>query len=871
MKSEVSGGSEEMSALERKCIAASDKVKMKQAGLLKEDMQRLYDEGTHGDLELSLVGKSHTLHACIIKARSLDVFKWLNSECEEGQVSLSQLTTDQQAVVNTCLRAFYTEDDLSEQLEKLCEVAKGTNTELHQEQTVSSETNSDVSRITVDGFENIKEISENITNASLDRVKKEGLVTSSNTYVGNVNERSMLVNNSKNIEAHAGDQQTAEVAAVNNYLEDVEANTDGHIIDIAKELVENAIGEAIGIVAAPKHMNSSSVVPLVDSNVVHRPDVETSSKVEENELEQTQNSENMFSNSCTASTTPLSAEFGNGVNSNNCVRGQAFRPTKDCCRWSIRDLLIQKFGLSTNVEPSSGLGADLLRLVLDGEGVDCVIHVNGNQIPAHRCILSARSEYFGAMLGGTWKEGRDIHLEDISLQNVHQMLLYLYGGCVALLPGVGLDSLTAVSGMYCMMGFTETIVFSLTKDYCHFFHKPCPTCIEGVPYTLAVAMMYTLEELKVKCVQWVNRNFNTMWGTRALLRLPVDVLEYCVKTAEADLKVDNVIDTLITCRQLNNKTPKLSWTEPLFDMVVQLMDAAIEFASKNFVNLISKTNLFKIDKKGLPFNKQPIEEIFSMIIAALNPENSCEAYLAIHKWVKTIETAQGETEGEKTSQYQPFSEEFVDLISVLFGKSRDQLCQYIHQVVDTQAWDLLSTDMQAEIKQAANYVHIDGTRPKMKRPKLSSDNRKRFSGSSGISLKEYIEGHGGHAVIPPINSKKQPCDVVRSKQVHSGQKGERMTGSQPRKTDKQVKQAISHNIENKTKKKTERKEKIEKKSDHQSEKDDVSDNFDFVADLEDIRRRVGDIELVNLPEPKHISLDRLIPLLSFTCVFGQQI
>lgn len=57
-----------------------------------------------------------------------------------------------------------------------------------------------------------------------------------------------------------------------------------------------------------------------------------------------------------------------------------------------------------------------------------------------------------------------------------------------------------------------------------------------------------------------------------------------------------VIDTLVDCQQLTDKMPKLRWTEPIFDMVIQLMEAAIEFSSQNFVSLISGDMLKRIDK-----------------------------------------------------------------------------------------------------------------------------------------------------------------------------------------------------------------------------------------------------------------------------------
>lgn len=44
-----------------------------------------------------------------------------------------------------------------------------------------------------------------------------------------------------------------------------------------------------------------------------------------------------------------------------------------------------------------------------------------------------------------------------------------------------------------------------------------------------------------------------------------------------------------------------------------------------------------------------------------------------------------------------FKQEIEELITVLFKKSKQQLCLYIHQVANTEEWGLLSKDMQKDI------------------------------------------------------------------------------------------------------------------------------------------------------------------------------
>jgi len=58
-----------------------------------------------------------------------------------------------------------------------------------------------------------------------------------------------------------------------------------------------------------------------------------------------------------------------------------------CCQlltFTIRDYCTTRFGIQTDVAVSCGVGEDLLRLWLTEDMCDCVLHVNGHHIKAHR-------------------------------------------------------------------------------------------------------------------------------------------------------------------------------------------------------------------------------------------------------------------------------------------------------------------------------------------------------------------------------------------------------------------------------------------------------------------------------------------------------
>ena len=74
------------------------------------------------------------------------------------------------------------------------------------------------------------------------------------------------------------------------------------------------------------------------------------------------------------------------------------------------------------------LAGDIGNLFLDQETSDIVIHCQGEQILAHKCILSARSPVFRAMMQANMLESikREIMIEDVDNEVLKEMLRFIY-------------------------------------------------------------------------------------------------------------------------------------------------------------------------------------------------------------------------------------------------------------------------------------------------------------------------------------------------------------------------------------------------------------------------------------------------------------
>lgn len=83
--------------------------------------------------------------------------------------------------------------------------------------------------------------------------------------------------------------------------------------------------------------------------------------------------------------------------------------------------------VSSNVLPPS-LSSSLKQLLASGDAADVTINIGSTQLAAHRCILSARSPVFNAMLRHDMSERMtgSITIDDVELPVMQECLNFMY-------------------------------------------------------------------------------------------------------------------------------------------------------------------------------------------------------------------------------------------------------------------------------------------------------------------------------------------------------------------------------------------------------------------------------------------------------------
>ncbi|BFZ05661.1 hypothetical protein BsWGS_08700 [Bradybaena similaris] len=357
--------------------------------------------------------------------------------------------------------------------------------------------------------------------------------------------------------------------------------------------------------------------------------------------------------------------------------------------------LVASDSASEQYKACSPLGKDLLSMYLHKDNCDCCLSVDGVHFMAHKCVLSARCEYFLAMFGGQWSESQmaTVNLEAVSPQAVKQLLLFLYGGVINLCVPSNLKELFIIADMYGVLTFRTVLTFYVKKDLCHFFHKPCPACVTTTSEALMLCHIFHLEDLQTRCLRWMAKYFTKIWPTKAFSSLEDSIHQLCFESILSEMTASNVLDIIIECNKLVSSLPRIKWTETVLYLVTRLMDAAIEYTSSHFVDVL-KTKEFLLWAQVASWKAAVLEEIFYSVINSLPVDTACLVFQTLIKLQ------------ELHSNPENSDVEITGLLQAMIKCCEKFFRTHIHHVTRSKQWSVLPPQVQAQILEVSAYVYL---------------------------------------------------------------------------------------------------------------------------------------------------------------------
>ncbi|CAD5234723.1 unnamed protein product [Bursaphelenchus xylophilus] len=401
----------------------------------------------------------------------------------------------------------------------------------------------------------------------------------------------------------------------------------------------------------------------------------------------------------------------------------------------------------TDNDPASQLAKDLLQIYKRGKDSDVSITTNAGDLKGHRCILSATCSEFKKALGSSSR----IDLSKYSLSTVDFLLQFLYGGLTCVPENVNIWELLALADALRLDQLLQVAMLHLKAQKCHFFHRPCASCVSAVFDALPqFSELAVLRPLYEEAMAWQCKHFARIWKGRIFLHLSEYWQKECFEALIQSVTDESVIEVLLGCEKLQIALPRIKAQHSSI-YVQKMVNDVVEYCTDFLISsldLVVQSKLFIQQGKGLALNLSLLEDILPSLIHSLNADTAIKTFISLKQLLTDI--AEGRIQSSSTSsvnQVEDFNPRFLLLCRRLLELCDKHLLHFTASVVKSKAWDLLEKADQDRIQETGIFVEM--CLPKAPPPRLSSFNRSYKRSSSvgfgqGIQSKLDVAYYGGY-------------------------------------------------------------------------------------------------------------------------------
>ncbi|XP_060933840.1 BTB/POZ domain-containing protein 8 [Limanda limanda] len=401
--------------------------------------------------------------------------------------------------------------------------------------------------------------------------------------------------------------------------------------------------------------------------------------------------------------------------------GEGFMPDRSLCYPDSADLHCSTDSDADVPEPASGLGADLLDLYQRREQCDITIQVADQVFSCHRAVLCARSQYFRAMLSGSWMESsrQCITLQGLGPDEMEILLQYMYGAIVDLPSGASASQVMLAADMLGLEGLKDVVEMVLIRDYCRFFPKP----IDGVQRTVLECLSLThalgLHSLHLLCKSWVAEHFVKTWCERNFSLLSPELQKVCLSAVTETMTVQNAVTMLGGTEQLIGSLPEVKWAQQVRSLATELQEESLRVIVQHLPS-VTRTQAFQDLRRREEFTRDPalLKKLCSAIREGVTVDNCCELFTAVN----CLCGDDMEEDSLLKQREQKLEESLRQEICTLRGRLWTFLLQTFYAVRHTQGWEALSSKHRERI--LAEAIDKGDNRRLGKKPVLSSSQQR---------------------------------------------------------------------------------------------------------------------------------------------------
>ncbi|GAB0094692.1 hypothetical protein DMENIID0001_100170 [Sergentomyia squamirostris] len=396
------------------------------------------------------------------------------------------------------------------------------------------------------------------------------------------------------------------------------------------------------------------------------------------------------------------------------------------------------------------LGEDLLKLFLQELGTDVSIDIDGRKIGAHKCILRSRCQYFAAILAGDWvtTAGNNITLPGYSYEAVHFALCHIYSGATHPPEGISLMELAALADLLGLEGLREITAYALKTSYCHNFHKPCSSCIDGVLKVLPVALTHGLDDLYRKCLKWCCKYYVKIWSTRAFSGLSSDLRLRLQQQIINHITTETVLNLYLESEELLSVLAPCRWALNIDHTIRNILDAASIYVSDHFSSLLASDSFLSLghDKSG---DIARLETLLLRTAATLSAEQACRTYQRVNR-LNMVLTEKGDLD-----EGRDWNIDFIHLVGAILTAVEQCLVRQCAKAMRTNTWHRMDIELKKKIQKLSRIPDSHAVERRSRPVNRDLHNQSpsylnRNQSLHQIRLAIHAHSSGRHIVVPPI-------------------------------------------------------------------------------------------------------------------------
>ena len=351
------------------------------------------------------------------------------------------------------------------------------------------------------------------------------------------------------------------------------------------------------------------------------------------------------------------------------------------------------------------LSGDLLSLFNESSTGDVEFSVGGKTVKAHKAILAARYDYFGAMFSSSWSEASQssIVIPDVSYEIFLATLKFIYGVTQDILSFPA-SKVFRFADMYGMQDLVDLIVVDLKITKCHLFHKPCEHCIPQVYECLKLCEgLYQTKNFQLQCIQWISKHFQKTLACRQFPRMSDNFQNDVRQEIHKQMSSSTVSLTWLKCNTLITSLKNLntSWSQTVVKFVDKIREQCLKITEENFP-AVSELSTIAVFIKETNNSSSLLEQFLNEILERLTVRNCCYILQGLQKLIDRVQAMD-----ESESHYRnPFDSESLQVVQECLKRCEKFIIGRIGPVSQTKAWKDISSSKQQELKSSAFFVDL---------------------------------------------------------------------------------------------------------------------------------------------------------------------